>query len=480
MTGSVRRTASHDHGQPSAATARRRQLRTYHECGASGLPTIIREELDGMDRQGAPTDPPDRRASRAHGGAPRILGDELEETIHDTLAGISALFGLDRAYVLMIDLSTPSLELFREWWAEGVPRVSIPIAELPEAAQAFWLTRLAAGDTVYLPSLDEAPPGGAEAVASLVEEGVQSILFLPLRSHDITVGFFGFEARRAPAEWSPAAIALMRTMGDLFVGAVERRRAERALSAAAEELAERNAELERSNRDLEDFASIASHDLKSPLPVVRGFVELLGKAARDAVAGEGTATVEDVDTYVGAVVRGVNRMRDLIDDLLSYARARRGPAERKPVDLDEVVRQLASEVMPADATVRIEPLPTVAGERAQLSHLFQNLLTNAAKFVAPDTAPDVEVTAQRLSDTWHVVVADRGIGVDADDRRRIFDMFTRVGRDDRVSGTGIGLAVCARVAESHGGRIWMEERPGGGSRFVVALPADAPPSEAAG
>jgi PAS domain S-box-containing protein len=405
----------------------------------------------------------------------RFLGaraDELEDTIYDALAGLSAIFGLDHAYVLKVGDDITSMEAFVEWWGEGVSKDSIPIAELPPAAGRFWLSKLAFGEVVHLPTLDIVPEYGEAAVAALASTGVKSILFLPLRSRDRTVGFFGFEARRVPVEWSPEEIGLMRTVGELFVITIDRARAVAAMEAAVAELAERNEDLERSNRDLEHFATIASHDLKSPLPVMRGFVELLARAATDAASGQASVTPEQIETYAAAALRGVQRMNTLIDDVLAYAQAGRGPGERRPVDLTVLARTVVAEVDAGpEAAIHVGALPTVDGDRTQLGQLLQNLVANAVKFSRPDRAPVVSVSAERADDEWWIVVADGGIGIDPADRDRVFQMFTRLAGPTPVPGSGIGLAVCARVVENHGGRIWVEDNPGGGSRFVVALPA---------
>ena len=162
-------------------------------------------------------------------------------------------------------------------------------------------------------------------MATLARDGVNSILFVPLQAREQTIGFMGFEARRSFCSWNDETIALMRTVGELYVSAVDRSRAERALEGAAGELERRNEELERSNRELEQFASIVSHDLKSPLQVVRGFVELLGREA------ESHGDSGDAQTYVAAALRGATRMDRLIDDLLIYSRAGQRPASFVPV-----------------------------------------------------------------------------------------------------------------------------------------------------
>jgi signal transduction histidine kinase len=379
-------------------------------------------------------------------------------------------FGLDRAYVLKTGESVAAIELFVEWWADDVPRLNTPIPELPIDAQRFWARTLRGAEPVHVPDVTRDLPAGADsAMAALHGDGVQSILFVPRRARDTPVGFMGFEGRRLPCTWSDESVALMRTVGELFVSAVDRSRAERSLAVTAAELEQRNAELERSNRELEQFASIVSHDLKSPLQVVRGFVELLGRQA-----DSNPEQASEVQTYVAAALRGAARMDRLIDDLLAYSRAGQRPAELVPIDLDviasEVLADSASLISETEAVVKVGPLPTVPGDATQLRQLLQNLITNAIKFRRTDVDPEVSVTATSAADHWLVEVADNGIGIDPDHREEIFGMFNRLHHGDRP-GSGIGLAICARVVANHGGTIWAAENlagPGAALRFTLA------------
>ncbi|MEY2454161.1 MAG: hypothetical protein QOD92_3735 [Acidimicrobiaceae bacterium] len=398
--------------------------------------------------------------------------DELPAVVQDALEQLCGYFGLDRAYVLKSAESAAGIELFVEWWAEGVPQLNTPIPSLPVDAQRFWVRSLRSGQSVHVPDVTrDIPEGGETAMAALHADGVQSILFVPLRARDAQVGFMGFEGRRNPCTWSDESVSLMRTVGELFVSAVDRSRAEAALASAAAELAQRNEELERSNRELEQFASIVSHDLKSPLQVVRGFVELLGRQAES-----NPEQASDASTYVAAALRGAARMDRLIDDLLAYSRAGQRPAELVPVDLDviasEVLADSAALIDETDAIVKVGPLPTVPGDATQLRQLLQNLITNAIKFRRVGVTPEVSVTAESDGDRWLIDVADNGIGIDAEHRDEIFAMFSRLHHGDRP-GSGIGLAICARVVANHGGSIWVEDvdREGSLLRFTLARKA---------
>jgi signal transduction histidine kinase len=404
----------------------------------------------------------------------RLLGvgiDELGSTVREALADLCRVFQLDRTYVLKMVPGTPTAELFEEWWADDVPGASTAIPELPREAQRFWRDSLLAGAVVHLPDVEAAPPesdDGAAAAAALSRDGVRSILFVPLVAKEATVGFIGFEARRELFEWSPQEVDLVRTVGEMLVSAVDRCSAEAALKQTASDLAVRNADLERSNHDLEQFASVVSHDLKTPLVVVRGYLDLLLPIAK-AHPTRG----EEAVGFGSAAQRGVERMARLIDDLLEYALAGRPLSTSVPVALDhvaaDVVTDLGADLTAAGVRCTVGPLPELHGEPTQLRQLIQNLVSNAIRFRG-ESDPTVEVTATRSGNGWLIVVADNGVGIEPELRSDVFAMFSRGAASSHSPGTGIGLAICARVAANHGGRIWVEANPGGGTRICVWLP----------
>lgn len=243
------------------------------------------------------------------------------------------------------------------------------------------------------------------------------------------------------------------------------------LLRGARELGAANTELARSNADLEQFAYVASHDLSEPLRTVAGFSQLLGKRYRGRLDA-------DADMYIEHMTDGVDRMQQLIDDLLLYSRVGRAPLSAAPVDLstllDEVLDDLAPAIGTRFARITRDPLPTVAGEQGQLRQALQNLVANAMKFTAPGVVPEVHVGASRDGESWVVTVADNGIGIAPEQREAIFKMFGRLHPSDAYPGTGIGLALVKRIVERHAGRIWVEPRVGGGSIFSFTLPARAP------
>jgi signal transduction histidine kinase len=234
----------------------------------------------------------------------------------------------------------------------------------------------------------------------------------------------------------------------------------------AEQVAKHAAELERSNKDLEMFAYAASHDLKEPLRMVSSFVMLLQRRYQGKLDAK-------ADEYIRFAVEGATRMQQLVDGLLEYARVgtRTRPAE--PVKLDEVVSQVRTDLAPllADSGAEFvaDPLPEVFGDRVQIARLLQNLVVNGIKFRGSQ-APRVHVSAATSGDYCTVSVRDNGIGIDPEYQDQLFVLFRRLHTRNEYDGIGVGLAVCKRIVERHGGRIWLESKPGDGTTFHFTLP----------
>jgi PAS domain S-box-containing protein len=239
----------------------------------------------------------------------------------------------------------------------------------------------------------------------------------------------------------------------------ERKRTEERLSQAMKELA-------RSNAELEQFAYITSHDLQEPLRMVSSFVQLLAKRYKGRLD-------QDADDFINYAVDGVNRMHNLITDLLAYSRVGTRGEEFKPVSsevaLDGALSNLQMSIEQSGAVVTRDPLPVVMGDNSQLVQLFQNLISNAIKFCV-DRAPRIHVSADQQGDEWVFSVRDNGIGIALEYFGRILLIFQRLHDRKQYPGTGIGLAICKKVVERHGGRIWVESELGVGSSFYFTIP----------
>ena len=241
--------------------------------------------------------------------------------------------------------------------------------------------------------------------------------------------------------------------------AVRRVRAEEAQEAVL-------ADLQRSNRDLEQFAYVASHDLQEPLRMVATYTQLLGQR----YAGQ---LDQKADKYIGYAIEGATRMQQLIDDLLTYSRVgtRGKPPENidARVAVDEALANLAATVEESQAAVRVDDLPCVEADPLQLMQLFQNLIGNSLKFRG-ENPPSVHISARREDGDWLFSIADNGIGIEMKHSERVFTIFQRLHTRVEYPGSGIGLAVCKRIVERHGGRIWFESKYGSGSTFYFTLP----------
>lgn len=239
------------------------------------------------------------------------------------------------------------------------------------------------------------------------------------------------------------------------------------LSRRCRDLERQMSHLEQANRDLLVLAADAAHDLRAPVQVITGFGELL--AAR-----EGARLDVVSQEFLAHILAAAGNMADLVEAVLEHSRATSAALDPVPVDCNslvaDVVMRLRPELDDRSATVEVDELPVVHADRVQLGRVFQNLLANALKAVPSDRQPHISVGARRVPWQWQLTVTDNGVGVAAEDRIRIFEPFQR-GQHGGTGGTGLGLAICKAVAERHGGRIWVEAGPDGGSRFVLSLPA---------
>jgi light-regulated signal transduction histidine kinase (bacteriophytochrome) len=242
----------------------------------------------------------------------------------------------------------------------------------------------------------------------------------------------------------------------------------RELYERAGQLDQLRLQLERSNAELEQFAYVASHDLQEPLRMVASYCQLLERRYRDAVGDEGRE-------FISYAVDGATRMQALINDLLTYSRVGRQEQQLEETNtaelVDRVLINLSTATAESGTSVSVGELPVVLGDASQLNRLFQNLIGNAIKFRG-ERAPEIRVEARRDDeDAWVFSIQDNGIGIDPKHADRVFAIFQRLHSRAEYAGTGIGLAVCKKIVERHGGRIWLESEPGAGTTFLFTLPA---------
>ncbi|MCE5269486.1 MAG: PAS domain-containing protein [Planctomycetaceae bacterium] len=308
-------------------------------------------------------------------------------------------------------------------------------------------------------------PAMAPWCAPALRYGVQTSAAFPLRRQGEAVGSLTIYASDSKA-FDAEQIGLFESLSanisyalDVIDHEDRRVRAEEALRRSADELA-------RSNQDLEQFASVASHDLQEPLRTVNGFAQLLRKHYANQLDAEG-------NNFIEFIVEGTTRMQTLIRDLLAYSRV--GTRHREPVSIDanaslrQVLADLQDSIRHTGAEVTYGELPVVRADPSQLAQLFQNLIGNAMKFRG-ESSPRIHIEANQEGDYWRFSVRDNGIGIEPRFREQIFEVFRRLHTRDRYEGTGIGLAICKKIVDRHGGRIWVESELGHGAAFHFTLP----------
>jgi signal transduction histidine kinase len=356
-------------------------------------------------------------------------------------------------HAYLVDPATDTLRPTGIWYLEDEARYADfrDASEQPELVP--WLPShvMANGLSAWVTDIGEEPAFQRAAIAR--SSGLRAGFAFPVLIGTRPAGVLEFFTGD-PAAPDPALLHVMDQIGVQLGRVVERQRA--------------RGELERSNADLEAFAYVASHDLAEPLRSVAGFVELLERQYGDRLDDRARG-------FIAYAVDGVERMQRMIDDLLLYARAGTTDLRVARVDAGELVagalRDLGTAVAERGAVVEVGALPALLGDPGQLQRVFQNLLGNAIKFTAPGVAPRVTVSGRAGEGGSEIAVADNGIGIEPAEVDRAFEMFARIpGGAAEYQGTGLGLAISRRIAERHGGRLWVEPNPGGGSVFRLTLP----------
>jgi signal transduction histidine kinase len=294
----------------------------------------------------------------------------------------------------------------------------------------------------------------------------QTRIAVPLFSRGEIVGALNIRSLR-PNAYDEEQLALAERIGAQIAGTIANAFAYEKLAEAQKSLEKAVTELQRSNQELEQFAYVASHDLQEPLRKIASFCSLL--EAR--YAGE---LDEKANTYIHFIVDGATRMQALVNDLLLFSRVTTRGKEFVPTDTAAALREALEnlEIAMAECGAQVthdDSLPTVAADPTQLTQLFQNLIGNAVKY-RRDEAPRIHVSVEETANDWVFAVRDNGIGFEQEYADRIFIIFQRLHTREEFSGTGIGLAVCKKIVERHGGRIWVDSEAGMGSTFSFALP----------
>lgn len=326
----------------------------------------------------------------------------------------------------------------------------------------------------FLATVPEEDKGSTRNVCNAT--GYESVALVPIRLGEKIMGLIHLADKKAdmvPLE----KVELLERVGLQLSSALERVKAQEELRRFSKTLEQRVQDrtaalesalqdLERSNRDLEEFAFVSSHDLQEPLRKIANFSEMLGEQYRGRFD-------EQADRYLGYIADGAKRMQALINDLLAYSRAGRGELTMVPVSMEDVLKGTLNDLQPllqeTQARITHDPLPVLEVNPYQMGQLLQNLITNAIKFRG-DQPPRIHISTRRDGGMWVFAVRDEGIGFDSQHADRIFKVFHRLHSKDKYQGTGIGLSICKKIAERHGGRCWAESQQGRGATFYFSIP----------
>jgi len=309
---------------------------------------------------------------------------------------------------------------------------------------------------VQMPGMD-----GFETAAHIKERERSRhipIIFLTAISRELHQQLRGYEVGAVDYIAKPFDPWVLRSKVAVFVDLYDKTR----------RVEEQAAQLTRSNRELEQFAEIVSHDLRNPLVSVVGYLQMLADGSAGELSG-------DAKEFVERSLRAAESMGTLIDDLLSYALAGKAVGTLRATDagqaVDRALSNLHADIVSAGATINTKTLPVVRADSSQLTRLFQNLIGNSVKYRSDERPLHVDIGAERESDHWMFSVVDNGSGLASDEAGSVFTMFYRGSSAQGRPGTGIGLAICKKVVEGHGGRIWAEPGDGGGTVVRFTLPA---------
>ena len=321
----------------------------------------------------------------------------------------------------------------------------------------------------FHPGSREAMLGRFPGLGNEYDAGLRSFLSVPLIYNDRVIAALNFRSMDEDV-YTHHGVEIAELIGAQVAGAIANSQLHANTLEADRILQQQAEELTRSNAELEQFAYIASHDLQEPLRVISGYVTLIEDRYGDRIDEEGRE-------FIGFTTDAVHRMRTLIDDLLNYSRLESHGSAFESVDvngaLSNALADLEVSINETNAEITSEPLPEdVHGDPVQIAQLLENLIANAIKFRKDDVAPQVHVSCQHQEGAWSFAVADNGVGIRSRYQDRIFGMFKRAHKRSKYPGTGIGLAMCSKIVERHGGSIWVESEVGEGSTFRFTIPAD--------
>jgi len=419
----------------------------------SGLSVYFREITQEKERKRELERRANQQQTVADLGQFALETDDLDELMDRASRQVADV--LDNEYCKVLDLNPDAEELLLRQgigWHDGIVGEAT-VSSIEADSQAAYT--LANAHPIVVEDLQtESRFSGPELLTSHdVRSGISTII-CPFNEPWGILGTHDTERR----EYSEEDVSFVQSVANILAEAIERHQYQQDLEQLV-------ADLEESNERLEQFAYAASHDLQEPLRMVSSYLQLLEDRYGDAFD-------EDAEEFLEFAIDGAERMRRMIDGLLQYSRIETegDPLELTDLDslLDEVLKDLQLRIEETDADVTSDPLPRIKGDASQLRQVLQNLVDNAIEY-SRDEPPCVHISAKKTGDEWIISVHDEGIGIDPGDADRVFEVFNRLHSQEKHDGTGIGLALCKRIVERHGGDIWVDSEPGEGATFSFTL-----------
>jgi signal transduction histidine kinase len=403
--------------------------------------------------------------------------DEIDSGINHALQTIGEFAGVDRSYVFLFSDDGKEVAKAIEWRTGETEPIIDGLKGLSIEAFPWAMQQLSPSGIIHIPRVADLPPEASRERELLQSYGTQSFVGVPMVYVGFPAGLLGFDSVRMGKTWTEEDITLLRMVGEIFVNTLERKRAEEELQhrlevgeRIAKELAEKTAELSRSNEELDAFVYTVSHDLKAPVVSLQGFSSLLMKEYEDRLDENGKM-------YIERIQKNSERMGILIENLLELSRIGRAKGQEELVNISDVisdvVNELVSQLEERGTRLIVEDqMPTIRCDCTRISQIFANLMSNANKFMGEDNEdPTIEVGYDDRDGYYRFYVKDNGVGIDEEYHAKIFQIFQRL-NDVETEGTGVGLAIVKKIVESLGGKIWVDSAKGKGTTIYFTVPKE--------
>jgi len=392
-----------------------------------------------------------------------------ETALDKSLKGFAEVVDADRAYYFenSTDFETDEQysSMLLEWVADGViSQIQRPIHQKVPFNMMGEFIQTLEKNQLYSAVVSNINDDDFKKI--LIDQHIKSVLAVPVFTGNLFRGFLGFDDCRNERKWRDDEISFFQTIAINLSSAIENKDAEESMKELNRTLEKRRKELEISNAELEQFAFVASHDLQEPLRMITSFLAQLERKYYDVLDEKG-------HQYIHFATDGAKRMREIILDLLDYSRVGRIETEREEVELEKLIqselRNYKKQIQEKKAMITCDNLPVITASTGQIRQLFHNLIGNGLKYQPEKNPPEIVISAEETDTHWVFSVRDNGIGIKPEYSEKIFKIFQRLHTRDEYDGTGVGLAICKKVVEDHGGEIWVESKEREGSTFHFTI-----------